>query len=120
MSQILKAHPAAFRLHTVRYCIGMSSSFRNEDLSSAALKKHVLSTYFSLRVGIVVIAVAFPVLLATGGYFYVGVGLLDSMSAYYHVTCEGRSMRDWFVGLLFAVGVFLYLYKGTAQPRMYC
>jgi hypothetical protein len=34
------------------------------------------------------------------------------MSAYYHVLNEGHSMRNWFVGFLFGVAVFLILYRG--------
>src|SRR5215471_6209465 len=31
----------------------------------------------------------------------------------------GGSMRNWFVGILFAVGVFLYLYKGFSTTENY-
>jgi hypothetical protein len=83
------------------------------------LEEHVLATYFTLRVGIAVIAIAFPLLLWLGGRFYVGLPLQDSMSAYYHAAVDGRSMRNWFVGILFAVGVFLYLYKGFSNKENY-
>lgn len=83
------------------------------------LDKHVLGTYLSLRIGVAVIAVCFPFLLWIGGRIYVGLPLQDSMSAYYHATVDGRSMRDWFVGILFAVGVFLYLYKGYSRIENY-
>lgn len=76
------------------------------------IDQHVLKTYFTLRIGIAVISLAFPVILALGGYFYAGLELQASMSAYYHALNDGKGMRDWFVGILFAVGVFMYLYRG--------
>ena len=75
------------------------------------LQKHILATYINLRIGMAIIGIVFPVLLYVGGRFY-GLPLQDSMSAYYHALIDGKSMRDFFVGILFALGVFLYLYKG--------
>ncbi|TXG80576.1 MAG: hypothetical protein E6R14_08975 [Thermomicrobiales bacterium] len=47
------------------------------------------------------------------GKFY-GIDLQDSLSAYYWASGFESSapVRVWFVGGLFAIGVFLYLYKG--------
>ncbi len=75
------------------------------------LQQHVFATYRSLRVGIAVIAIIFPLLLWFGGS-YLDIPLQKSMSDYYHAVSGGHSMRDWFVGILFAVGAFLYLYRG--------
>jgi hypothetical protein len=75
-----------------------------------ALQKHISSTYFGLRLGIVVFAFALPVVLYLGGRIRRGLDLAPSISDYYFWG-EGL-MRDWFVGLLFAVAGFLYLYKG--------
>ena len=83
------------------------------------LHKHILATYFTLRIGIAIIAIAFPLLLWLGGKAWADLPLQDSMSAYYHANVDGRSMRDWFVGILFAVGVFLYLYKGFSRRENY-
>jgi hypothetical protein len=42
-----------------------------------------------------------------------GIGYQTSLSAYYHARGpNGESVRDLFVGILFAVGAMLYLYKG--------
>lgn len=80
------------------------------------LREHLAATYFTLRLGLGVIAVAFPLVLAVGGRLYAGLPLQDSMSAYYHATGDdGRSMRTWFVGILFALGALLYLYKGFSD-----
>jgi hypothetical protein len=73
------------------------------------LQKNILSTYFTLRMGIAVLSVALPLILYFGGKFG-GVDLLNSMSAYYGA--HNGLMRNWLVGILWAVGSFLYLYKG--------
>ncbi len=75
------------------------------------LEKQILTSYFTLRVGIAFLALLFPFILWFGGLWQ-GIHLQDSMSAYYHATYGGKSMRDFFVGILWALGVFLVLYKG--------
>lgn len=81
------------------------------------LQKHIAATYTTLRLGIAVLAIALPFVLWIGGYFRAGESLAQSMSAYYYV---GKGvMRDEFVGVLFAVGAFLYLYKGYTKLENY-
>jgi hypothetical protein len=80
------------------------------SMPSHKLQENILSTYFTLRMGIVGLSVAFPLILYFGARWYGDVGLLNSMSAYYGD--HGGLMRNWFVGILWAVGWFLYLYKG--------
>jgi hypothetical protein len=84
-----------------------------------SLEEHMLGTYFSLRIGITIIGIAFIVLLTVGGKFYAGLPLQDSLSAYYHASNGDKSMRDWFVGILFAVGISLYFYKGYSDQENY-
>lgn len=79
------------------------------------LEKHIQGTYFSLRVGLTVLAFALPLLLWVGGKLYADLPLQSSMSAYYHAGTDGRSVRDVFVGIVVAVGVCLYLYKGYSN-----
>ena len=82
------------------------------------LREHIFSTYFWLRIGMLVIALAFPLVLWIVGRWYYGLQLQDSMSAYYWASIkEGGDapMRVWFVGLLFALGSCLFLYKGYAS-----
>lgn len=78
--------------------------------------------------GLAIIALCFPPWLVVGGKVFGPVRWQDSMSAYYHaspasdrdaqksppqVTHPGEGvMRNWFVGLLFALGIILYLYRG--------
>jgi hypothetical protein len=78
-----------------------------------AIQQLILSTFFSLRVGTGVIGVLFPIVLVLGGWLHAGIAVQNSLSAYYHALGPtGLSMRDWFVGGLFALGACLYLYKG--------
>lgn len=76
------------------------------------LQEHIFSTYLNLRYGMAVIAAAFPIVLYVVGRLD-GVGLQDEISAYYWASATGElRARVWFVGGLFAVAAFLYLYKG--------
>jgi hypothetical protein len=78
-------------------------------MTSDKLQQNILSTYFTLRMGIAVLSVALPLILYFGGKLG-GIDLLNSMSAYYGG--HDGLMRNWLVGILWAVGSFLYLYKG--------
>jgi hypothetical protein len=78
-----------------------------------ALLASIAASYFWLRVGLASLAFAFPILL----WFFAGGELLRSISIYYHAPSGqsgllGREPRDVFVGILCAIGAFLYLYKG--------
>jgi len=91
------------------------------------LSKYISGTYFSIRVGLAVMAFAFPILLWLGGHFLADVPLQGSMSAYYHASLHSLDggpagqgvMRDVFVGILFAVGVILFLYQGVTRLEDY-
>ncbi len=87
-------------------------------MNADELQKHMLATYTSLRYGVAVIAFAFPLILWIGGNIQ-GIPLADSMSAYYHEVNNGKSMRNWFVGILFAIGIVVYLYKGYSHKENY-
>ena len=81
------------------------------------LQKNTNATYRSLVLGLGFVAIAFPPLLYIGGK-WCKVDLADTMSAYYHhpgvldKTFGDGVMRDWFVGLLFFIGITLILYRG--------
>jgi len=82
------------------------------------LRRHIFSTYKWMRIGMLLIALVFPLLLWFVGGWYYGLPLQDSMSAYYWATIEEGGdppMRVWFVGLLFALGSCLFLYKGYTR-----
>jgi len=78
------------------------------------LDKTITATYFTLRWTIVGIAVAFPPVLYIGGRFVYERPLQCSLSAYYNT-----GMRDWFIGVLFAVAACLYAYKGLSDREDY-
>ena len=84
------------------------------------LTEHVTRTYRALRSALVVIAFALPPLLWLGGRLKADLPLQDSLSAYYHRGPEMAGlgegvMRDYFVGLLFAVGFILFVYQGYTR-----
>jgi hypothetical protein len=81
-----------------------------KEMTSEDLRRNILSTYFTLRVGIVVLSAALPVGLCAYS-LSVDHGLVEtSMSAFYGA--HDGAMRNWFVGVLCAVGAFLILYQG--------
>lgn len=95
--------------------------------SGSALQGHIELTYLLLRVGVGVLAVLLPIILAIGGFAFYRLDLQDSISAYYHAfvattrfpdvfAIDGHGlMRNWFVGILWAIGFFLILYKGFGR-----
>lgn len=83
------------------------------DADAGQLQQHMSGTYFSLRVGMGVLAAALPPLLWIGGRLGDGEPLRCSIRAYYH----SPAMRDVFVGALVAIGAFLYLYKGFSRQE---
>ncbi|HQX53979.1 MAG TPA: hypothetical protein PLR25_28960 [Planctomycetaceae bacterium] len=87
------------------------------------MSDHIAATYRALRIGAGVIALAFPLILSGGGHLLANLPLQGSMSAYYHASDALHSgqglpgqgvMRNEFVGILFAVGVILFLYRGIS------
>lgn len=93
------------------------------------IRRHCFASYNSLRIGIAIIAVIFPVALLVSGYIN-DVANPGSMSAYYWAGPPASNMplhlmgslfdlpvhappgRLWFVVGLFSIATFLYLYKG--------
>jgi uncharacterized membrane protein len=97
-------------------------SRRAAPMTRAELQEHIIATYFCLRVGLCVLAFLFPVLLLGLGWWK-GIPLQGSMSAYYFAffptTSELRVFpeRTVFVGILFAIGFFLILYRGFSKAE---
>jgi hypothetical protein len=88
-------------------------SEQGNSRDNSALLKHVFDSYYWLRFGMAITAFLFPPLLWAWGKFLFGLPLQGSMSAYYWASIEGDPpVRVWFVGLIFAIGFFLILYKG--------
>lgn len=89
------------------------------------LWRHFSETYFSLRLGLAVLAFAFPAVLYFWGRLVHDLPLQPSMSAYFFAAratveagamqCAEFPMRTFFVGGLFAIATGLHLYKGLTQ-----
>jgi hypothetical protein len=87
----------------------------DNHVDESTLLNHVFGTYNWLRFGTAAIALAFPLLLWGWGRLH-GLPLQGSMSAYYWASVEGDPpSRVWFVGGIFALGAFLFLYKGYTR-----
>lgn len=65
--------------------------------------------YLALRRAVGILGASLPFVLPLGGLLLFQTGLQSSISAYYHT-----GMGDYFVGTLFAIGMFLFSYKGYA------
>ncbi|MBD1849746.1 hypothetical protein [Leptolyngbya sp. GB1-A1] len=93
----------------------------------SSIEEHIVTTYGALRRGIGYLAIALPVILSVWGILKYGLPLQDSISAYYHAfvstgqppglfeVAGNGVMRNWFVGILWAIGVFLVLYRGYGR-----
>ncbi len=85
-----------------------------DTVERAAVLASIAASYFRLRRGLAILALAFPPVLwlASGARAMPG-----SISAYYHIS--GGAARDVFVGVLWTIGAFLFFYKGysTAENR---
>ena len=83
------------------------------------LSNSIAATYKWLRLGIGLMALAFPLILWIGGHLVASLPLQGSMSAYYHAgnaLVPGQGvMRNEFVGILFAVGTILFLFRGISR-----
>jgi hypothetical protein len=81
-----------------------------------ALQHHIASTYSDLRIGVAGVAILFPPSLWVVGEFIPALQtqFQPSMSAYYHTP-----LRNIFVGCLFIIGSFLYLYRGFTRRENY-
>lgn len=88
------------------------------------LGKHIIVTYQRLRLGMGFIALFFPLIIVAIGFLY-KIDFEHSYSAYYFGLPKGDlkekifpgifPTRVFFCGLLFALGVFLILYKGFSK-----
>lgn len=111
------------------------------------IEEQIKSTYFALRIGAAVIGFVFPLLLWGGGkivgiplrdsmsaYYWATADLLCPCGENDNHSCktEGTTvdlslpasdkgasgtMRNWFVGLLFAIGTLLYVNQGHSRKE---
>jgi hypothetical protein len=88
---------------------GFTSEVNMNTMLAALRRLHsnVSDTYFYLRLSLGVAAILLPLVLWLGGKWTLGIPPMTSISAYYHT-----EQRDILVGVLFAVGFTLFIYKG--------
>jgi len=86
------------------------------------IRDDIFKSYMRLRFGLAVLSFLFPISLLVLGWCY-GIDSQNSMSAYYFAQPSSADlkysfpMRVWFVGILWAVGMFLYFYKGFSRTE---
>ena len=81
-----------------------------KSMTAEDLRRNMMSTYFTLRVGIVFLSMLLPLALLVYSLAVHGRLVESSMSAFY--SADGGAMRNWFVGILWAIGFFMILYQG--------
>ena len=69
--------------------------------------KGIIISYIALRRLIGVLGILLPFILMFGGYVFAGLLPKVTISNYYYT-----NMRDFFIGLLFTISMFLITYKG--------
>ncbi len=69
--------------------------------------RSLVFSYLTLRKGIGFLGISLPFILSLGALIVFHNGIQESISSYYYT-----GMRDVFVGILCAIGVFLFSYKG--------
>jgi hypothetical protein len=69
--------------------------------------KNLIISYLAMRRLIGVLGIAMPIILVIGGFIQDGFVIQGSISGYYYT-----NMRDFFIGLLCGVSLFLISYKG--------
>lgn len=79
------------------------------DLFSKFASPHVVS-YLWLRRAVGGLGLLLPLMLGPIGFFLLGIDIQQNMSCYYHT-----ALRDVFVGILFAIGLFMFCYVGSTQ-----
>jgi hypothetical protein len=75
-------------------------------MSTTSNAPHRDHTYLFFRRCLACVGFAFPIILLIGRWVLESHGILDSISAYYYSV-----MKNFFVGILFAIGTFLICYR---------
>ncbi|MCG2592451.1 hypothetical protein LZ009_06605 [Ramlibacter sp. XY19] len=85
-----------------------------------ALWRHFSATYLAIRLGLALLAFAFPLVLWAWGAWAHDLARQPSLSAYFWAAatlhdCAAFPMRSLLVGMLFAIAAGLYAYKGLTD-----
>ena len=67
-------------------------------------------SYLWIRRAVGGLGLLLPIILGPFAYLFFGIEIQENMSSYYHTP-----MRDVFVGVMFAIGLFLFCYVGSTQ-----
>ena len=67
----------------------------------------VVMSYLGIRRSLGLLAFLLPLVLGPFGFFVLGIDIQENMSSYYHTL-----LRDFFVGSICAMGIFLFCYHG--------
>src|SRR2546421_1522204 len=70
-------------------------------------------SYMGIRVSVGIVGFALPLVLFTSHFFFGSHHLPGSISAFYYTP-----MRNYFVGTLFALGVFLFSYRYAPRDNV--
>jgi hypothetical protein len=77
-------------------------------------ESELVISFLTLRKAIGYLGIAMPIVVRVGAYLFENIPSNTSISAYYYT-----GTRDIFVGTLFAIGVFMFCYRGyDAQDRV--
>ena len=85
----------------------MTFNIRYADKPAQSRRQSLIVSYLTMRRLIGVIGIALPIIMVLGGFIQNGFVILDSISNYYYT-----NMRDFFVGMIFAISLFLISYTG--------
>jgi hypothetical protein len=106
---------AAARQALWRFWVAGRRPIPNRLLGEPSDPLSVATSYVILRNGIGVLGFALPIVMIVGG----GLDHIQgSLSSYYHFSADrpgqygAGTMRDLFVGMLCAIGAFLFFYRG--------
>jgi hypothetical protein len=69
--------------------------------------RSLITSYLTMRKIIGLLGILLPISVVLGGFLFAHMELQESISSYYH-----SNMRDFLIGLLFVVALFLITYKG--------
>ncbi|MEQ1903785.1 MAG: hypothetical protein ABL888_06350 [Pirellulaceae bacterium] len=88
--------------------MALPQTAREQALISRNPHAHsVVMSYLGIRRSLGMLAFLLPVVLGPFGYLVLGIPIQENMSSYYHTP-----LRDVFVGVMCAMGIFLYCYHG--------
>jgi hypothetical protein len=85
----------------------IGGQMNRHEIKASTRNMSLIISYLGMRRIIGFLGIGLPVIVVLGGYIQNGVVIQGSISGYYYT-----NMRDFYVGLLFSVSLFLLSYKG--------